>query len=78
MVTFGYTQRKILALGPRFGLVLGPQGKVLWLPGVAIWAIFEFLGGLVIYSSYQVKAITCLKSSLFVGTYPHRVFSAWT
>ena len=48
IVTFAHTQRKFLALGPRFGLVLGPQGKVLWLPGVAIWAIFEFLGGLVI------------------------------
>ena len=40
--------------------------------------IFEFLGGLVIYSSYQVQRTTCLKSSLFLCTYPRKVFSAWT
>ena len=40
-------QRKDLALGARFGLLLGLQGRLLRLPEVAIWEIFEFLGGLV-------------------------------
>ena len=77
IITFVYTQRRILALGPRFGLVLGPQRRLLWLPEVAIWEIFEFLGGLVIHSSYQVKTTTYLKSSLFLFTYARKVFSAW-
>ena len=41
-----------------FLLVIGVQRRRLWLPGVVIWAIFEVLGGLVIYSSYQVKVST--------------------
>ena len=41
-------------------------------------SIFEFLGGLVIYSSYQVQQITYLKSFHFLFTYPRKVFSAWT
>ena len=32
---------RILALGPRFGLVLGPQRHQVRLPGVAIWADFD-------------------------------------
>ena len=58
--------------------MLGPQRRLLWLPEVAIWEIFEFLGGLVISSSYQVKTTTYLKSSLFLFTYARKVFSAWT
>ena len=46
--------------------------------GVAIWTIFEFLGGLVIYSSYQVCTTTCLKSFRYLWVYPGKVFSAWT
>ena len=38
---FSYVQAMIVALGPRFGLVLVAPGCLLWLPGVAIWAIFE-------------------------------------
>lgn len=34
-------QTSILALGSRFGLVSGPQYRILWLSGVAILAIFE-------------------------------------
>ena len=30
-----------------------------------------------ISSSYQVKTTTYLKSSLFLCTYPRKVFSAW-
>ena len=41
------------------------------------WAIFEFLGGLVIYSSCQVEQTTYLKSFHFLCTYSHKVFSAW-
>ena len=44
-----YMQRRILALGPRFGQVLGPQQRLLRLPEVAIWEIFELLGRLVTY-----------------------------
>ena len=58
--------------------MLGHQRRLLWLPEVAIWEIFEFLGGLVISSSYQVKTTTYLKSSLFLFPYPRKVFSAWT
>ena len=63
-------QRKDLALGARFGLPLGHQRRLLRLPEVAIWEIFEFPGGLVIYNSYQVQPTTCLKSFFsFVYTY---------
>ena len=34
-------QSKLLALGPRFGRFLGPQGRLLRLPGVAIWTILS-------------------------------------
>ena len=71
-------QKRILALGPRFRLVLAPQRRLLWLPEVAIGTIFEFLGGLVIDSSYQVDATTCLKSFHFLCAYPRKVVSAWT
>ena len=71
-------QSKLLALGPRFGRFLGPQGRLLRLPGVTIWAFFDFLGGLVIYSSYQVESTTYLKSNLQLGIYAEKVFSAWT
>ena len=39
---------------------------------------FEFLGGLVIYSSYQVKRTTYLKSFHFLCTHPRKDSSAWT
>jgi hypothetical protein len=70
--------REILALGPRFGLVLGIQGKVLWLPGVAVWAIFEFLGGRVTYSSYQVKPTTRIFLYRHLWVYIKKDSSAWT
>ena len=40
--------------------------------------IFEVLVGLVTYSSYQGKATTKIKSYLYLGLYPRKVFSAWT
>ena len=70
-----YVKARMLALGPRFGRVLGPQGSLLWLPEVAIWKIFEILSGL-IYIAYQVQPTTCLKSFHFLCTYPRKVFSA--
>ena len=33
MYSFPYTPAKILALGPRFGLVLGLERRLLWLSG---------------------------------------------
>ena len=59
-------------------MVVIPQRRLLLLPEVAIWEIFEFLAGLVIYSSYQVQQTTCLKTFHFLCTYPRKVFSAWT
>ena len=48
---------------PRFGLILDPQGRLLWLPGVVIWTDFVFRlilreAGDTVYSSYQVKVST--------------------
>jgi len=60
-MTLLHIQRRILALGPRFGLVLSLQERLLRLPGVTIWTFFEFLGGLVIHSSCQVKTTTRIK-----------------
>ena len=42
---FSYVQSKFLALGARFGQVVIAQGRLSWLPEVAIWEIFEILGG---------------------------------
>ena len=135
--------RMILALGPRFGPIVIPQGHLQWLPGANLGRLFkffkilgetgdkynsismpnycdetysnlgtyvhkvlsaggtvatipwspmapitapggrdlgdfEFLGGLVISNSYQVKAFTLVKSHRYLGVYPSKVFSAWT
>ncbi len=77
ILTFVYMQRRNLALGPRFGLVHGPQERLSWLPGVAIWTIFEFLGLLVIYSSYQVKPSTRINSYRRLCIYSGKDSSAW-
>jgi len=53
--TLIHTPARILALGPRFRQVLAPQRRLLRLPGVAIWEIFEILGELVIHSSHHVS-----------------------
>ena len=58
--------------------MLGPQRYLLRLPGVAIWKIFEVLGGSVTYSSYQVEAITWIKSYRYLGLYVKKDASAWT
>ena len=34
--TLSYIQARSLALGPRFGLVLGLERRLLWLPGVVL------------------------------------------
>ena len=78
MMTSVHTQARYLALGLRFGVFLVPKRYLLRLPGVAIWDIFEFLDGLVIYSLYQVEATTWIKSYVDLGTYPRKVFSALT
>ena len=45
MATLLCMSTRFLALGPRFGLVVIAQGRLLWLPVVAISAIFEIQGG---------------------------------
>ena len=47
-IPFLWYQKRFPELGPRFGQRLHVCNRLLWLPGVAIWAIFEVLGGLVI------------------------------
>ena len=44
---------------------------------VAIWTIFEILGGLMISTTRQVQPTSCLKLFCFLCTYPRKVFSAW-
>ena len=79
---FSHMQRKDLALGARFGLVLVAQVKGFGSRGVSIWTDFRdflsFWAGLVIYSSYHVQQTTCLKSFHFLWTYPRKDSSAWT
>ena len=50
-------ETKVLALGPRFGVFLGPQNRLLQFPGVGLWTIFEFLGGRVIDISHHIDTI---------------------
>ena len=52
------------------------QGRLLRFLKVAIWTIFEFLGGLVIYKSYQVKVFTWIKSYICLWVYTQKGFSA--
>ena len=56
--------------------MLGPQGCLLRLSEVAFWTIFEILGGLVIYSSYQVNVTTYLESFLFLCVCAKKGFSS--
>ena len=76
-----YRQGKILALGPRFGLVLGPTGRLLWLPAVAIWADFNIFKILVgagdINNSISVPNY-CDGPSLDLGVYTNKDCSALT
>jgi len=58
MATLVYIQRSHLALGPRFRQLHGPHRRLLWNPGVAIWAFFEILSDLVIYSSCPFRTTT--------------------
>ena len=74
-------QEKILALGPRFGLILGAKQCLLWLPEVAIWADFNIFKILVgaghVNNSISVPNY-CDGSSLDFGPYTSKVSSAWT
>ena len=47
-------------------------------PGVAVREQFEILSGLVVYSSYQIKATTRIKSYPRLPRYVKEVSSAWT
>ena len=58
---FPISKHGFLALGPRFGLVLSPQWRLLRLPEVAIWEIFESLGGMVMSITPQVYRTTKMK-----------------
>ena len=79
--TFGYIHRKDLALGARFGRVLGLQGRLLWLPGVAILAefiiFFEILDKAGDINNSTSKPNYCDESYCDLGLYVHKVPSAW-
>ena len=51
------------------------QRHLLWLPEVAIWKLFEILGDLVMYSSYQVVATTWVKSYHCLGMHTSKEWS---
>ena len=58
--------------------MLGPQGRLLWLPGVAIWTIFEFLG-----EAGDINNTTSMHNYQNgpygdLGTYVNKVLSTWT
>ena len=78
LATFSHAQTRFVALGPRLGQLHVAQVEGFASRRSRFGQIFEFLGGLVIYSSYQVQGTTCLKSFHFLCTYPGKVFSAWT
>ena len=78
MATLVHMSTISLALGPRFGVFLGPQRRLLRLQGVAIWEVFEFLGGLVIYHSHHVNTNPEIKPYRYLCTYPSKDSSAWT
>ena len=61
----------------RFGLILGAQRRLLWLPGVAIWTIVEFLGGLVIYHFHHAYTNPEIKPYRYLCAYPSKDSSAW-
>ena len=42
------------------------------------WDVFEFLRGLVMYSSYQVKPTTEIESYHYLGIHARKEASAWT
>ena len=58
------------------------SSKRFWFPGVAIWTdfwvFFRFWVGLVIYSPYQMRVSTRIKSYLCICLYPGKDASAWT
>ena len=72
------TQTRMLALGPRFRQELALQRRLLRLPGVAIWADFEFLGGLVIHSSRHASTNPEIKPYRYLETHTNKDASAWT
>ena len=78
IVTFVHTRASILALGMRFGPILAHQRRLLWLPKVAIWTIFEFLSRPMIYSSHQMKPSTRIKPYRHLWVYTEKGSSAWT
>ena len=59
-------------------MILVPQRRLLRLPGVAIWKVFEFLGELVIYNSHHMNTNPEIKSYCRFCTYPNKDSSAWT
>ena len=59
-------------------MILDPQRRLLWLPGVVVWAIFEILSELVIYSSRHMERNPEVKSYRHLYGYTKKGFSAWT
>ena len=58
--------------------MLGPQRRPLLLPRVAIWAIFVFLGDLVIYNSHHINTNSEIKPYHYLCIDPSKDSSAWT
>ena len=75
ILTLVYMSKRMLALGPRFGLVLGPQGRLLWFPGVAI---FELLGGAGDIDNSTSMPNYCDGPYVDLGIYTTEVPSVWT
>ena len=72
---------RFLALGPRLGLVVIAQGRLFWLPGVAIWAdfeIFQILRGADDRNKSTSMPNYCDEPNRDLGTYINKVRSAWT
>jgi len=70
-------QRKILALGPRFGLVLVPQLDRIQLPEVAIWTDFEILYRPLISNPHHVSPNDRIEPYHHLITCFIKHFSAW-
>ena len=62
-------------------MVLGPQGRLTWLTGVAIWAAFEILeilGGAGDIRNSTSTPKSCDEAYGDLGMYVNKVLSAWT
>ena len=66
MFTLAHTHARYLALGARFGVVLGPQRRLLRFPGVATWEIFEVLDLHVCMQGQELSSKTLLQPIIVI------------